>query len=107
MPVPYPTLNVNGTDTQNLYTLFKFVNNGVSGVFMPIMLGVIWIIAFIGAMSEGRQASRSFIFASFVISILSILLALIGLLNVQYMYISFLMVGIGIIWNKLENAPGL
>jgi len=101
----YPTLSGNGTS--NLYELFKFVNDGVSGTFMPVMLGVIWIIAMIGAISEGRQASRAFIFASFISSILAIILSLIGMLNTQYMYFSFLMVGAGLIWYKLDNAPGI
>ncbi len=74
---------------------------------MPIMLVVVWMISFIGSISEGRQASRAFIFSSFICSILSIVLTLIGLINKEYMYFSFLMVGIGIIWYKLDNAPGI
>ena len=105
MPAPYNTMN--STDGTNLYSLFKFVNNSIGGTFMPIMLLVIWMIAFIGSISEGRQASRAFIFASFLSAILSIILTLIGMLNRQYMYILFLMVGAGLIWDKLQNAPGI
>lgn len=104
MPTPY---NVTGLDTTNVYTLFRFINNGVNGTFMPIMLAVIWIIAFIGALAEGRQASRGFIFASFISAMMAIPLALIGMLNSQYMYFTFILVGIGLIWYKLDNAPGL
>lgn len=104
MPTPYPTLGQD--DSENIYQMFRFVNNGVDGIFMPIMLLSIWFIALIGALAEGRQASRAFIFASFVVSILAILSALMGLLNSQYMYFSFLLVGIGLIWYKLDNAPG-
>lgn len=104
MPQPYPTLS--GNESENIYTLFKFVNNGVNGTFMPIMLFVIWIISFIGALAEGRQASRGFIFASFLSSILAIILSLIGMLNSQYMYFSFLLVGVGLIWYYLSNAVG-
>jgi hypothetical protein len=74
---------------------------------MPIMLLSIWIVTFVGTISEGRQASRGFIFASFVSSILAIILSLIGFLNTQYMYFTFIMVGIGLIWYKLDNAPGI
>jgi hypothetical protein len=74
---------------------------------MPFVLLGIWFIAFIGVLSEGRSASRAFIFAGFVSSILAIILSLIGLLNPQYMYFSFLLVGAGVIWYKLETAPGL
>jgi hypothetical protein len=104
VPTPY---NVSSLDASNAYTLFSFVNNGVGGIFMPMMLLVIWIVAFIGAIADGRQASRGFIFASFIVSILAIPLALIGFLNTQYMYFSFLLVGIGLIVYKLQNAPGM
>jgi hypothetical protein len=104
MPYPYP--QISGNETQNVYTLFKWVNDGVGGIFMPLTLLAIWIIAMVGSISEGRQASRAFIFASFITSTLSILMALIGMLNSQYMYLSFLLVGIGLIWYKLDNAPG-
>lgn len=106
MPTPYTTLS-SGNETENLYVFFKFVNDGVGGLFMPTMLGVIWIVAMIGSLSEGRQASRAFIFASFITSILAITLALIGMLNSQYMYFSFLLLAIGLIWHQLSNAPGI
>ena len=106
MPAPYNTLGQNST--RNLYEVTKFVNNEVTnGLMMPLILGATWLVLFIGALVEGRQASRAFIFASFVGSILSIPLALIGLISNQYMYFLFLMVGIGVIWYKLDNAPGL
>lgn len=105
MPSPYPVMS--GNQSSNLYEIFKFVNEGVSGIFMPIMLLVIWFIAFIGVLSEGRQASRAWIFASFISAILSIILTLIGMLNRQYMYFTFLMVAAGLVWYKLDNAPGI
>ena len=74
---------------------------------MPVMLFVVWLVAFIGTIAEGREASRAMIFASFIASMLAIPLALIGMLNSSFMYFSFILVGIGIIWNKLANAPGL
>ena len=103
MPVPYNT----SIDWTSLYTGFSGINNGVGGLFMPVMLGVIWIVAFIGALAEGRMASRGFIFASFVAAIIAIPLSLIGMLNTQFMYFSFLLVGIGLIWHKLSTAPGI
>ena len=105
LSAPYPTLILNNSD--NFYTVTKFVNDGVGGIFMPIMLGVIWIVAMIGAISEGRQASRAFIFASFFCALLAIMLALIGMLNPNYMYFLFLMVAAGIVWYKLDTAPGI
>lgn len=105
MPYPYPT--DLGNSSQNLYTLTRWVNDGIGGIMMPIMLVVIWIIIFIGTLSEGRQASRGFVFASFICSVLAIILCLVGMLANQYMYFSFLMVAGGIIWYNLENSPGI
>lgn len=104
MPVPYPTLS--GNNSENIYQMTKFVNEGVGGIFMPVMLLVIWVIAFVGALAEGRQASRGFIFASFISSVLAIILSLIGMLSTQYMYFSFLLVAGGLVWYSLSNAPG-
>lgn len=102
MPAPYTELNL--TDTQSLYSLARFLS---PYDFMPLVLGAIWVIAMIGSISEGRQLSRAFIFASFITAILSMILALTGLLNPQFMYACFLLVAIGVVWYKLDNAPGL
>ena len=103
MPAPYAV--PNATDVGNLYLVTKYLNS-ISPVVASI-IGAIWVIAFVGVISEGRQASRAFIFASFLCSILSIVATLIGFLNKEFMYFSFLLVGIGLIWMKLENAPGI
>jgi hypothetical protein len=74
---------------------------------MPVMIGVIWVVALIGSISEGRESSRAFIFASFICSVMAVALSLVSLLNSQYMYFLFLLTGAGIIWYKLANAPGI
>lgn len=106
MTLPYAVPSSN--ETGSLLTIFQFVNNsGTDGLFMPLMLLVIWIVAFIGSLSEGRPASRGLIFASFISSILSVLLSLMHMLNTQYMYFSFLLLGGGIVWNYLVRSPGI
>lgn len=100
----YNTSKLNFTD---LYSMTKTTNEVSGGQMMPIMLAVIWIIALIGSISEGRQFSRAFIFASLISAIISIPMALIGLLSPNYMYFLFLMVAAGVVWDKLQNAPGL
>ena len=106
MTLPYNVLQAN--DTTDLLTIFQFVNNsGTDGLFMPIMLLVIWIIIFISTLSEGRQAPRAIIFASFICSLLSILLSIMHMLNPQYMYFIFLVLGGGILWQYLAKSPGI
>ena len=105
MPAPYVLPGAN--DTDNLYHIFSFVtNSSTGGMFMPLMLAVIWIVAFIGGISEGRISSRAFIYASYISSILAVMLSLIGLLNHQYMYFLFLLLGAGVVWYQLATAPG-
>jgi len=97
-----PTVN----DTQDLFTVFKFVNDSASGgLFFPVILLAIWAIAFIGSIVEGRQAVRAWIFASFISGILGILLGIMGMLASQWMYLLILFVAFGVFWIRLQNAP--
>jgi hypothetical protein len=82
-------------------------HTATEGLFFPLTLLAIWLITFIGSLSEGRQMGIGFIFASFIVSILSITLVFINLLSSSYMYFSFLLVGIGIIWMYLDRSPGI
>ena len=41
-------------DTQDLFTIFQFVNTSSGGIFFPIILLAIWSIAFIVSVVEGR-----------------------------------------------------
>jgi hypothetical protein len=100
--------NTSALNYSDVYTISKTANDITpGGIMMPIMLGVIWIIALIGSLSEGRPFSRAFIFSSFIAALISIPLALIQMLNPNYMYFLFLMVGAGVIFDKLSNAPGM
>ena len=103
MAAPYilPTAN----DTSDFFNLTKYLTNLTD--FMPVMLGVTWLVALIGSLVDGKPMSRAFIFSSFIASVLSIVLALVGLLNRQFMYFSFLLVAAGLVWYKLDNAPGI
>ena len=94
----------NSTDFRDLFTIFRFINNSATeGLFFPIILLVIWSIAFIGAIAEGRRASRAFIFASFVGAILGILLVLMGFLNKGYVFMLILFIAFGTLWAKLTS----
>lgn len=96
-----PTAN----ETQDILSIFQFVNNkATEGLFFPVILLSIWIIAFIGSIAEGRPASRAWIFASFIGTILGSLLALLGMLNVSYVYFLILNIAIALAWIKLSGA---
>lgn len=98
----YPTPTVN--DTSDLFVVFKFVNNATGGLFFPLILLGIWLIAFIGAIAEGRPASRAFIFSSFVSTVLGMLLSIMGMLSINYVYFLILLIAFGIFWIRLESG---
>ncbi len=97
---PTPTAN----DTQDIFSIFQFVNNATESLFFPIILLSIWLIAFIGAIAQERQASRAFIFSSFISVILGSLLAIMGFLSVTYVYFLILLIAFGIFWIRLERG---
>jgi hypothetical protein len=104
----YPIPELTSNDTGNILNLFGYVQNtATDGLFFPLILLAVWIIALIGSISEGRQFSLAFIFASFITVILSVPLVFINMLSAGYMYFGFLLVGIGVIWMYLDRSPGI
>lgn len=106
MAFPIPEMTSN--DTGNMLNLFGYVQHtATSGLFFPLILLAIWVIAFVGSLSEGRRANVALLFSSFVTAILSVPLVFINFLSSSYMYFLFLMVGGGLIWLYLERSPGI
>ena len=99
-PVP------NATDLVDLWTISRFTNNASGGSMFLIILASIWVIAFIGGIAEGRKAYRGFIFANFVSIILTIPMALLGMIQASYLYFFILLLGFGLIWAKLSESKG-
>ena len=98
----FPT--ANNTNTQDIFEMFKFINNDATGgLFFPVMLLVIWVVSFGGSLASGNLASRSWVFASFFCSVLSILMVLMGFLDKGYMFFLVLMLAAGILWVKLTG----
>ena len=99
----YPVPNIN--DTKDLLTIFQFINNSATGgLFFPLMIVVIWVIQFVGILSQGRDSSRAFTFASFTASILSIILGLLAMMEQKWIYLLVIMVSLGAFWIKLASA---
>jgi len=92
-------------DTRDLFTIVKWTNNTASsGLLFPIILAALWFILFIGSLSEARQASRAWTFASFICAILGILLALMSFLDSKWVYLLVLMTAGGLFWMRLEGS---
>ena len=60
---------LNNTDTEDMFTIFRYVNNAADGLFFPLILLGIFAITLIGSVLTGKPAYRGFTYASFVCSI--------------------------------------
>ena len=90
-----------GNDTLGFYEYFNYVNVVSTGLFFPVMMFVIWIIAFFAL--KQYSSARAWTFASFFCSILSILLAVMDLISSKFMYVFFIFLVVGLVWLKLET----
>lgn len=101
-------LEPNVTDTESYYTFFRYINNAAEGLFFPVILLVIWVVAFVAMLFSGNlirpNAAKAWIFASFFTMILSIPLTVLDLVAAKYMYISIVFLGIGVLWHILEGG---
>ena len=92
-----PTSN----DTIGIFEFFNYVNSVAGGLFFPVILLVIWIVTFVG--TKQYTTSRAWTIASTIISFISIPLAVAGLIAPRWMYMSFVLLAVGVLWLKLEN----
>ena len=98
-----PSLN----DTTDLLTFMSYVNHGTTGMFFPFILLALWAIIFISSLaSSGRfsSASRAWTFASFFCALISVMLAILNLLNKNYMYLLGLMLAFGFVWIIIQDS---
>jgi hypothetical protein len=95
---------MNDSDTQDMFTIFKYANDVSGEILMPIMLAVVFFIALLGSVFSGKPISRGLTFASFVCSILGMLLVIMHMLSVNWMYFAFFLTGIGVIWTWLSES---
>ncbi len=96
----------NATDMENLWTISRFANNSAGGGMFLTIMSAIWAIAFIGGIAEGRKAYRGWIFANIICTVLTIPMALLGLIQSSYMYFFIILLGFGLIWAKLAESKG-
>lgn len=96
----------NATDSESLTSFLSYINTSAGGLFFPVLILVVWFISFITIFSnegQGRNAaSKAWTFSSFLTSILSIMIVLSGNMAPKFMYLLFLLTGIGLIWMKME-----
>lgn len=90
-----------GNETSGFYEIFKFVAiDTTEGLFFPVILFVIWLVAFMGL--KGYSNSRAWTFASFMCTILGMMMAVLDLISPKWMYLTVFLTVIGFVWLKLE-----
>jgi len=99
----YPILNA--TDTEDMFTLLRYVNNVMHQLFFPVMLLVIGAISLIGSLLAGKPIYKAITYTGFICSVLGIILSLMNFLSFNYMYFCFFLTAIGIILTRFAEAP--
>lgn len=98
----------SASDLSGGWNFFRWINAITGGLFFPVVLLVIWIICFVAMLFSGNSqspsGSKAWTFASFISSVLSILLVVAELMAKEWMYASFVLLGIGVVWAILENG---
>jgi len=91
----------NSTDTVGFYEFFRYVNTTAEGLFFPVILLVVWVVIFVG--TKQYSTARAWTVASAITAFLSIPLAITSLIASRYMYLSFVLTAVGVLWLKLEK----
>lgn len=99
----YPLITEN--ESLGINEIVSYVNQVTAGLFLPLFLLAIFIIIFVTTMWMGP--GKAFTFASFFCSILSIFMAVGGWLSTTYMYLSFVLLAIGIMMLRLGKSSTL
>ena len=92
----------NASDTGSLTEFSKYGNAVTDGIFIPIFVWVVFIVAFIS--TKNFRTSQAFTLASFISMMIAIPFAVLNLLSPNFMYIFIIFTGIGLVWLKLQTG---
>jgi len=99
----YPWITEN--ETMGLNEIAGYVNQVTAGMFFPLILLAMFVITFVSTMHYGN--GKAFVFSTFFCSILAIFLVIAGLLNFGWMYLLFVLLGIGLMLLRLDKSSPL
>ena len=103
----YPSNFSNGTAVNGLGTLFTYIDNTLGNTFGIGLIFTIAIIGFLTLKGSGYTSSKSFTAVTFVTLLLSILLMMVGILDVYVpMIIGIAAIVMGLI-TRHESNQGL
>ena len=92
-------------ETIGINEIASYVGEVTGGLFFPLVLLALFVISFVTTMHFGN--GRAFVFSTFFCSIIAIFLVIAGLLNSGYMYLLFVMLGVGLMLLRLSKSSPL
>lgn len=95
----------NANQTQNIGQLLIYINDVTGGIFFPLILLAMFIISFVTTTIFG--VGNAFVYASFFTSILSIFMAIAGLLKPTWMYFAFVLLAISLMLKRISKSSTL
>lgn len=93
------------TEAENMdgmFGFFQWVQDVSGGFFFPMVLFAVFIIMFI-AIKGTYTSSRAFVTSSFICTILSIMLGILGFVAQWVIYGFVVLTAIGAVWAYIEN----
>jgi hypothetical protein len=95
---PYPNGTIWGFDGLVNYVV------SVEPAFFTVLLFVLWFIAIIVVKVASGSTSRAWTFASFMATILSFPLAMMGWLNPNWIYFFAILLLVGVAWIRIGDS---
>ena len=98
---PLPT-NESYVNVTGMYSFFQYVQEVSDGWFFLMILFALWIIIFISL--KYYSNAKAFATSSFICMIMSIMMAVLGLISNTWMYLCILLVAVAAVWLHIENS---
>lgn len=96
--------NLPQNQSLDIYGVSAYAHQISNNVLFPMILLGIFFIILLGTIFSGNTFFRGLTFAGFACSVLSIILVLMNFLNRDYMYLCFLITGVGLLGLKLSES---
>lgn len=99
-----PIRLLNNSDTESWLTLALWTGEVTGGSFWSVTILAIWTISMFSLILAQVSPARSLTGASFFCGVMSIPMAIVGLIPNAPMYLFGVLIGAGLLWMRLENA---
>lgn len=85
-----------------LYSLFQYNQEVSSNWFVPLITFSIAVIMFIAL--KDYETPKAFVAAAFFNMVFMVIFSMVGFISSTFMYISVVLVGVGVVWVHISNS---